>query len=151
MSIRIHFRLRCCLCPILWGWHMYRYVYAWCQFCVIFKNMISTHECICITKMILPKWHSCDRIWHCLIMYIFHNAHLDNSSMQPMFIMTSSKGNIFRITGALWGESTGHRWIPLTKASDADLRCFLWSEQTVEQTIETMLIWDAMVLIMTSV
>ena len=24
-------------------------------------------------------------------------------------------------------ESTGHRWIPLTKASDAELRCFLWS------------------------
>ena len=24
----------------------------------------------------------------------------------------------------LWGESIGHRWIPLTKASDADLRCF---------------------------
>ena len=28
----------------------------------------------------------------------------------------------------LWGESTGHQWIPLTKASDADLWfCFLWS------------------------
>ena len=23
--------------------------------------------------------------------------------------------NIFRVTGPLWGESTGHRWIPLTK------------------------------------
>ena len=34
---------------------------------------------------------------------------------------TSSNGNIFRVTGPLWGESTGHRWIPLTKASDAEL------------------------------
>ena len=42
-------------------------------------------------------------------------------------IMTSSNGNIFRVTGPLWGESTGHRWIPLTKASDAGLWCFLWS------------------------
>ena len=25
------------------------------------------------------------------------------------------------------GEFTGHRWIPLTKASDAELWCFLWS------------------------
>ena len=25
----------------------------------------------------------------------------------------------------LWGESTGHRWIPLTNASDAELWCFL--------------------------
>ena len=26
-------------------------------------------------------------------------------------MMTSSKRNIFRVTGPLWGESTGHRWI----------------------------------------
>ena len=30
-------------------------------------------------------------------------------------------GNIFRVTGHLWWKSTGHRWIPLTKASDAEL------------------------------
>ena len=36
-------------------------------------------------------------------------------------------GNIFRVTGPLCGEFTGHRWIPLTKASDAELWCFLWS------------------------
>ena len=29
--------------------------------------------------------------------------------------MKSSNGNLFRVTGLLWGESTGHRWIPLTK------------------------------------
>ena len=31
--------------------------------------------------------------------------------------MASSNGNIFRITGHLCGEFTGHRWIPHTKAS----------------------------------
>ena len=30
------------------------------------------------------------------------------------YIVTSSNGNGFRVTGPLWGESTGHRWIPLT-------------------------------------
>ena len=67
-------------------------------------------------------------------------------------MMTSSNENIFRVTGPLWGESTGHRWIPLTKASEAELWCFLWSapEQTVEQTIETPVNWDAIALIMTS-
>ena len=52
--------------------------------------------------------------------------------------MTSSNGNIFRVTGPLWGESADHRWIPLTKTSDAELWYFLWSapEQTAEQTIE---------------
>ena len=35
--------------------------------------------------------------------------------------MTSSNGNIFRVTGSLCGEFTGHRWITVTKASDAEL------------------------------
>ena len=28
----------------------------------------------------------------------------------------SSNGNIFRVAGPLWGESTGRRWFPITKA-----------------------------------
>ena len=36
-------------------------------------------------------------------------------------MMTSSNGNIFRVTGPLCGEFTGDRWIPRTKTSDADL------------------------------
>ena len=40
--------------------------------------------------------------------------------------MTSSNGNIFRVTGPLCGEFTGDRWIPRTNASDAEL-WFLWS------------------------
>ena len=42
-------------------------------------------------------------------------------------MMTSSNGNIFRVTGHLCGEFTGPRWIPNTKTSDAELWCFLWS------------------------
>ena len=41
-------------------------------------------------------------------------------------MITSSNGNIFRVTGSLCGEFTGHRWILLTKASDAERWCFLW-------------------------
>ena len=44
-----------------------------------------------------------------------------------LIMMTSSNGNIFRVTGHLCGEFTGDRWIPRTKASDAELWCFLWS------------------------
>ena len=40
-----------------------------------------------------------------------------------LYMMTSSNGNIFRVTGC--GEFTGHRWVPLTKTSDAELLCFL--------------------------
>ena len=42
-------------------------------------------------------------------------------------MMTSSNGNILRVTGHLCGEFTGHRWIPRSKASDAELWYFLWS------------------------
>ena len=42
-------------------------------------------------------------------------------------MMTSSNGNIFPITAHLCGEFTGHRWIPRTKASDAELWYILWS------------------------
>ena len=48
------------------------------------------------------------------------------------------------------GVFTGHRWSTLTKASD--LCCFLWfsPEQTVEYTVETPVMWDAIALIITS-
>ena len=51
-------------------------------------------------------------------------------------MMTSSNGNIFRVTDSLYGELTGHRWIPLTKASDSELWCFLSSvpEKTSKQS-----------------
>ena len=39
------------------------------------------------------------------------------------FTMTSSNGDIFRVTGPLWGYSTGHWWILLTMPSNAGL-CF---------------------------
>ena len=78
---------------------------------------------------------------------------IENPRNAPWFtemswnIITLSKEDIFRVTGPLCGEFTGHRWISHTKASNAEFWCFLWSapEQTFEQTIETPVIWDAIV------
>ena len=72
---------------------------------------------------------------NCLLANTFH--HTMQLSM-CIIMTTSSNENIFCVTGPLWCEFTGHRWIPLTKASDAELWCFLWSvpEQTVEQIIK---------------
>ena len=42
-------------------------------------------------------------------------------------LMTSSNGNISRVTGPLCGEFTGPGELSHTKASDAELWCFLWS------------------------
>ena len=44
-----------------------------------------------------------------------------------LYMMTSWNGNIFRVTGLSCGDFIGHRWFPLTKASDAEIWCFLWS------------------------
>ena len=67
-------------------------------------------------------------------------------------MMTSSNGNIIHVTDPFVKGIHRHRWVPLTKAIDAELWCFLWSapEQTAEQTNETPVIWDAIVLIITS-
>ena len=41
----------------------------------------------------------------------------------------------FRVTAPSWGESIGHRWIPLMGASDAELWRFLWPAP--QQTVKT--------------
>ena len=46
-------------------------------------------------------------------------------------MMTSSNGNIFLVTGLLCGEFTGHRSIPLTKASDEEPSPPLWRDCNV--------------------
>ena len=52
---------------------------------------------------------------------------IGRNSHNHVTMMTSSNGKNFRVTGPLYGEFTGHRWSPRTKASDAELWCFLWS------------------------
>ena len=56
--------------------------------------------------------------------WYYNNA---DGSCLVKYMMTSSNGNLFRVTGPLCGEFTGLQWIPRTKASDAELWCFLWS------------------------
>ena len=52
----------------------------------------------------------------------YFNYLLTHSCLVPS-MMTSSDGNISRVTGPLWEESTDHRWIPHGKASNAELWC----------------------------
>ena len=69
----------------------------------------------------------------CLLLFICSSILLLSSLM-----MTSSNGHLYRVTGPLWGELTGHLRIPLTKASDAELWYILWyaPKQTIQQTVE---------------
>ena len=45
----------------------------------------------------------------------------------PTTMMMPSSVNIFLVTGPFCGEFTVHRWIPLTKASDAELWCLIYA------------------------
>ena len=59
--------------------------------------------------------------------YVAWKSHLSQTTAVPLIrlvnkcMMPSPNGNIFRVTGPLWGESTGHRWILFTKASDTSV------------------------------
>ena len=96
--------------------------------------------------------HEYDAIWAILL---YENCYLINVSVTNALkrnsTMTSSNGNIFRVTRPFWREPTDAGG--LKKASDAELWCFLWyaPQQTIQQTMETSVIWDAIALIMTSV
>ena len=62
--------------------------------------------------------------------WLTYAAHLTLATPWTKYLqimMTSSNGSIFRVTGPLCGEFTGPRWIPLTKASNTELWCFLWT------------------------
>ena len=43
--------------------------------------------------------------------WIYQEIHFDFS----VLLMMSSNGIIFRVTGPLWGEFTGHRWMSLKR------------------------------------
>ena len=94
------------------------------------------------------------KLSHCDKFLVGENIRFDKPDWPYVdaYIMTSSNGNIFRVTSPLHGEFTGCRWIPITEARDAELWCFCWStpEWTVDWTIVRLVIRDAMAFIMTS-
>ena len=59
---------------------------------------------------------------------------LEQSYGHMLYMMTSSNENIFRVIDPLYREFTGLRWLPLTKASNAELWRFL--RPVPEQTTE---------------
>ena len=73
-------------------------------------EMLKTHPSITKNNpRITPKTKQNETMWQC--------------NGKKTVMMTSSNGNIFRVTGPLCGEFTEDRWIPYTKASDAELWC----------------------------
>ena len=107
-------------------------IYLWLQF----LKVVLEHP-----------WHLCT-----VSRYI---SDWNTTTWRPSPQMTSHRESRWKHFPRYWPivrESTAHLWIPLTKASEAQLWCFRWSapEQTLKQTIETPMIWDVIALIMTS-
>ena len=114
-------------------------------FIIDVSSRIQSTRLLCATCLYGP--YSTSRFhWHPAVCLLISPRRLGDN------MMTSSNGNNFRVTGPLWGEFISHRWIPLTKASDAELWYFLWSGtgQTVGSTNEAPVIWDTMAPIITS-
>ena len=76
------------------------------------------------------------KLWiiYLMVIYAFLRGTQGIAYIIGQNMITSSNENISRVTDPFWGESTGHRWIPLTKASNAKLWGFLSS--ALQQTAE---------------
>ena len=86
-------------------------------------RILKTHMPARYLKRNLDKGEDGPKVW----MARARCYHWDVYIINKVIMMTSSNRNICRVTGHLCGEFTGHRWIPRTKASDAEFWCFLWS------------------------
>ena len=89
------------------------------------------------------------KICECRFLSRYGQMTLKVNANDPIFnMMTSSNGNIFRVSGHFCGEFTGHRWIPRTKACDAEL-WFFYQRLNERLSKQSWVIWDAMSPIMT--
>ena len=89
-------------------------------------------KCLSVMGLIDMKYFRIHKRYHryrwCGGQYLWMMYYAEHITViRIKYVMTSSNGSIFCVTGPLWREFTGHRWIPITKASDAELWCFLWS------------------------
>ena len=131
-NVYISVIFRCITCPLYSGLLSVSYSFIGFSSVYIYTHPSYFH--------IFPKI-LCTAVWYTV-----------STFQQRKCMMTSANGNIFRVTGPLWKETTGHRWITIKKASDAELWCFLWCapEQIAEQTVHMLVNWGDIALIMTS-
>ena len=90
---------------------------SWGMSITVFMVIYFVHSCkgdvtkSDVTTLIFQKM---SMIWiHRYDYFKVIKRHVFNIST-PCFMMTSSNGNIFRVTGPLWGEAIDRRSIPIT-------------------------------------
>ena len=87
-----------------------------------------------IEKSVSVVWASLYAKWLMKLLQILR--YLD-SMMRPRH------GNVFILTGSVWGESNSQWGVPLTKSSNVKLHFFCSTASAVEQTVEWSVMWDA--------
>ena len=122
----------CCLVvfSLLITTYLWRVDYVWLE--KIMLIVINPLNCVQGRRICMKRSESFSKLvkkesWDLWVLWAKEVCSSNGYPMSWDHRMTSSNGNIFRVTGPLCGEFTGRRWIPLTKASDAELWCFLWS------------------------
>ena len=73
-----------------------------------------------------------------------------NETLYKVPMMTSSIGSNIRVIGHLCGEFTGYRWIPRTKANDAEFYVFCGLRLNKRLSGLRLVVWDAIAPIVTS-
>ena len=122
--------------------HIFRYIYSYYNDNTFIKLSYLYNGKSYFSKMASVHWNGPQLWWpvfQCGCIHT-HNNRYDNGLRHDHLpiMMTLSHWSPFRITVPLWGESTGHRWIPLKKATDVDFWCSLWClpRYTVGQTVK---------------
>ena len=99
---------------------LYRHIFCFVKTFVASCRLLTTlSRQLCFMEALVVWW------WQLLPrggMSCFMDKFVD--TWRHLFMMMSSNGNIFRVSGHLCGVFTGPRWIPLTRARDAELWCF---------------------------
>ena len=103
---------------------------------------------VCDFSTLLDFWAESRMAWS------MNNMHLCIRDVS-LFSKTMTHDDVikwkhFPRNWALWGNSPVTGEFPSQRPVTQELWCFLWSEPTVEQIMETLVIWDATALIMTS-
>ena len=134
----------------MWGCvlSVYPFPLWWLREYIYFVLLSSSNR-----KYVLWTITHCLRLGHetmvcgvCLSIFKCHAYNVYNQMVIsyiaiPNFLLATTmaahddviKKKHFRVTGPLCGEFIGHWWIPLTRASDAVLWCFLWSAKRLSK------------------
>ena len=98
-------------------------VYVWMQWIIQRRTLCNT-----AINYDWYLWCQAERKWKlCDVKTYITQKCKSHESLVRKTKMTSWRGNCSRINGPLWGESTGHRWIPLSKEFVVHLLSF-WTK-----------------------